>query len=69
MDYKEAEAYLKELGFTNVTTHKGQQLFNGWVHSEGEISGINVGGKAGNFSAGTTYPYDTQINILYYFFP
>lgn len=65
----EAEEYLKELGFVNVTTQKDPQgaLITGWVHFEDEIYKFLVNGKISNFVDTTKIPYDAEIVITYYY--
>ena len=69
MSYQEAEAYLKERGFTNVTSYKSQPLITGWMHYDGEVYGISINTPTNftNFTGDEKYPYDIPISIAYYY--
>ena len=67
--YTDAVEYLQELGFTNVTAVKSQQLITGWMHFHGEIYSVTVNNGYLGFSEGQSLPYDTPITIKYYYDP
>lgn len=61
--YKSVVDSLKEMGFTNITVYRNDDLFNGWITKEGSIESISINGNE-TFEATNQYYYNAPIVIV-----
>jgi hypothetical protein len=65
--YTDIVAWLKGLGFTNITLKRTNDLITGWINPEGSIKSITINGN-GNFDENARFDYDSEIVIIVYTF-
>lgn len=63
-DYKDVEAALKGLGFTNIQYNILYDIVFGWT-PEGEVSDVTING-ANDFTRGMVFPSDAEVIITYH---
>lgn len=61
--YSSVVSSLKDMGFTNITVYRNNDLFNGWITKEGSIESITINGRD-SFEATDIFYYDTPIVIV-----
>ena len=65
--YTDIVAWLKGLGFTNITLKRTNDLITGWINPEGSIKSITINGN-GNFDENAHFDYNSEIVIIVYTF-
>lgn len=66
-DYQKVVSELEDLGFTNITLKRANDLVTGWITKEGAIKSINING-INDFSNGDSFAYDDEIVIIVHTF-
>lgn len=66
--YQDVVDVLHDAGFTNVETKALGDLITGWLHGEGEVKEVEIGGVAA-FDKGDTLQRDAEILLSYHSFP
>lgn len=61
--YSSVISLLKDMGFTNITVYRNNDLFNGWITKEGSVESITINGS-NSFEATDSFYYDTPIVIV-----
>lgn len=61
--YSSVISLLKEMGFTNITVYRNNDLFNGWITKEGSIESISINGED-SFEDTASYNYNAPIVIV-----
>lgn len=65
MQYKDVVDELEEMGFTNITLLRSDDLFNGVVNKEGSIKRITINGD-NDFTETDMFRFDIEIIIVVY---
>ncbi|MBR1477020.1 MAG: zinc ribbon domain-containing protein [Lachnospiraceae bacterium] len=65
--YKDAQAELETLGYTNITVEPIFDLVTGWLISDGSIERVSINGST-DFTKGKIFPNDAAIRISYHTF-
>jgi hypothetical protein len=68
MSYNEVIAKFKEAGFENIDTKAQEDLITGWLHSDGSVARITIGGNE-KFNQGDAFRVDSKVIITYHTFP
>ena len=66
--YYEIESLFENAGFTRVYVEKVEDLITGWIHEEGEVIDVSVGGSK-KYNTGEYVDKDLKIIIRYHVFP
>lgn len=61
--YTSVVSSLKDMGFTNITVYRNNDLVNGWITKEGSIASITINGSD-SFEATDSFYYDVSIVIV-----
>lgn len=61
--YSSVVSSLKDMGFTNITVYRNNDLLNGWITKEGSIASITINGSD-SFEATDSFYYDATIVIV-----
>ena len=67
-NYKDVVTTLEEMGFTNVKPVALGDLKKGWIHGEGEVKEISIGGVT-KFAVGEVFDKNVEILVSYHSFP
>jgi len=67
-DYQDVVNNFKDKGFTNIKTEELADLVTGWIHKEGEVESVSVGGDK-DYSPDVWCPNDVEVVITYHTFP
>jgi rRNA maturation endonuclease Nob1 len=66
-DYKSVVRQLQKKGFTNIRDVADDGLITGWLHSDGEVKEVRIGGKT-DFTEKSRYIFDVEIVVTYHTF-
>ena len=67
-NYETVILALQEMGFTNVKSAPLGDLKKGWLHKEGEVDKVSIGGIT-KFSVNDIFDADAEVIITYHSFP
>ena len=67
-NYLDVKRLFEQAGFTNIQFEEIDDLIVGWLHDEGDVKDVSVGGDT-DYSFYQWYPVDTLIIIRYHVFP
>lgn len=67
-NYKDVVTTLEEMGFTNVKPVALGDLKKGWIHGEGEVKEVSIGGVT-KFAVGEVFDKNVEILVSYHSFP
>lgn len=67
-NYLDVKTMFEQAGFTNIRLEEIDDLIVGWLHDEGDVEEVSVGGDT-NYSSYKWYPTDIQVIIRYHVFP
>ena len=66
-NYQKVVSELEDLGFTNITLKRANDLVTGWITKEGTIKSISING-INDFTDGDSFAYDDEIVIIVHTF-
>ena len=61
--YSSVVTQLRNMGFSNITVYRNDDLINGWITKEGSIESISFGGK-NSFNDTDSFRYDVPVVIV-----
>ena len=67
-NYLDVQIMFREAGFTNIQLEAVDDLIVGWLHDEGDVKEVSIGGNT-NYSSCKWYSTNTPVIIRYHVFP